>query len=76
LMGLLKAFIRRDLAELHRENVRVRIIGDRQGLKNDIRSLLEEAEQMTADNTKLTLVIAFNYGSRDEIARATASIAL
>ncbi|MBO9654215.1 isoprenyl transferase [Agrobacterium sp. SOY23] len=75
LMGLLKAFIRRDLAELHRENVRVRIIGDRQGLKNDIRSLLEEAEHMTADNTKLTLVIAFNYGSRDEIARATASIA-
>ncbi|MFK0204626.1 isoprenyl transferase [Agrobacterium sp. NPDC090283] len=75
LMGLLKAFIRRDLAELHRENVRVRIIGDRQGLKTDIRSLLEEAEQMTADNTKLTLVIAFNYGSRDEIARATASIA-
>ncbi|CUX21942.1 Undecaprenyl pyrophosphate synthetase 2 (UPP synthetase 2) (Di-trans,poly-cis-decaprenylcistransferase 2) (Undecaprenyl diphosphate synthase 2) (UDS 2) [Agrobacterium deltaense Zutra 3/1] len=75
LMGLLKAFIRRDLAELHRENVRVRIIGDRQGLKHDIRSLLEEAEQMTADNTKLTLVIAFNYGSRDEIARATAAIA-
>ncbi|MGV1923729.1 isoprenyl transferase [Agrobacterium tumefaciens] len=75
LMGLLKAFIRRDLAELHRENVRVRIIGDRQGLKNDIRSLLEEAEHMTADNTRLTLVIAFNYGSRDEIARATMAIA-
>lgn len=75
LMGLLKAFIRRDLAELHRENVRVRIIGDRQGLKTDIRSLLEEAEQMTAGNTKLTLVIAFNYGSRDEIARATVAIA-
>ena len=75
LMGLLKAFIRRDLAELHRENVRVRIIGDRQGLKHDIRALLEEAEQTTADNTKLTLVIAFNYGSRDEIARATAAIA-
>ncbi len=75
LMGLLKAFIRRDLAELHRENVRVRIIGDRLGLKNDIRSLLEEAEHMTADNTRLTLVIAFNYGSRDEIARATMAIA-
>ena len=47
-----------------------RVMGHRRG------SLLEEAEQMTADNTKLTLVIAFNYGSRDEIARATASIAL
>ncbi|QCI97721.1 isoprenyl transferase [Agrobacterium larrymoorei] len=75
LLGLLKAFIRRDLAELHKENVRVRVIGDRAGLKDDIRSLLEEAEQTTRDNTALTLVIAFNYGSRDEIARAAASLA-
>ncbi|KIP99326.1 UDP pyrophosphate synthase [Agrobacterium tumefaciens] len=75
LLGLLKAFIRRDLADLHKENVRVRIIGDRQSLKDDIRSLLIEAEQMTAANTALTLVIAFNYGSRDEIARAAASLA-
>jgi undecaprenyl diphosphate synthase len=75
LLGLLKAFIRRDLADLHKENVRVRVIGDRQSLKDDIRSLLIEAEQMTAANTALTLVIAFNYGSRDEIARAAASLA-
>lgn len=75
LLGLLKAFIRRDLAELHKENVRVRVIGDRAGLKDDIRALLEEAEQTTRDNTALTLVIAFNYGSRDEIARAAASLA-
>lgn len=75
LMGLLKAFIRRDMAELHRENVRVRVIGDRASLKGDIRSLLEEAEHMTRNNTKLTLVIAFNYGSRDEIARAASSLA-
>lgn len=75
LLGLLKAFIRRDLAELHRENVRVRVIGDRKGLKDDIKSLLNEAEQTTRDNSGLTLVIAFNYGSRDEIARAAASLA-
>jgi undecaprenyl diphosphate synthase len=75
LLGLLKAFIRRDLAELHRENVRVRVIGDRNGLKDDIKSLLNEAEQTTLDNSGLTLVIAFNYGSRDEIARAAASLA-
>lgn len=75
LLGLLKAFIRRDLADLHKENVRVRIIGDRDGLNEDIRNLLLEAEQMTHDNTALTLVIAFNYGSRDEIARAAASLA-
>lgn len=75
LLGLLKAFIRRDLAELHKENVRIRVIGDRAGLKDDIRALLEEAEQTTRDNTALTLIIAFNYGARDEIARAAASLA-
>ncbi|MGH6860941.1 MAG: polyprenyl diphosphate synthase, partial [Phyllobacterium sp.] len=67
---LLKLFIRRDLADLHRENVRVRIIGERDGLAADIRRLLDDAETLTKLNTGLTLVIAFNYGSRNEIARA------
>ena len=75
LLGLLKAFIRRDLADLHKENVRVKVIGDREGLNEDIKALLTEAEQMTRDNTALTLVIAFNYGSRDEITRAFVSLA-
>jgi undecaprenyl diphosphate synthase len=75
LFGLLKTFIRRDLAELHRENVRIRIIGDRASLREDIRSLLLEAEETTRGNSALTVVIAFNYGSRDEIARAAASLA-
>ncbi|MFC5386449.1 isoprenyl transferase [Aquamicrobium segne] len=70
LMGLLKLFIRRDLAELHGQGVRVRVIGDRESLQPDIRSLLEEAETLTRHNTGLTLVIAFNYGGRDEIVRA------
>ncbi|WP_183719120.1 isoprenyl transferase [Rhizobium sp. BK060] len=75
LLGLLKAFIRRDLAELHRQNVRVKVIGDRHSLKSDILDLLVDAEETTKSNTALTLVIAFNYGSRDEIARAMASLA-
>lgn len=75
LMGLLKAFIRRDLAELHSENVRIRIIGDRHTLRSDILDLLLEAEETTRNNTALTLVIAFNYGSRDEMARAMVSLA-
>lgn len=75
LFGLLKTFIRRDLAELHRENVRIRIIGDRTSLREDIRSPLLEAEETTRGNSSLTVVIAFNYGSRDEIARAAASLA-
>ena len=68
LMSLLKIFIRRDLAELHREGVRVRIIGARDNLPADILGLLEEAESLTRGNTGTTLVIAFNYGARDEIA--------
>lgn len=75
LMSLLKIFIRRDLAELHNSGVRVKIIGDRHNLKADIRGLLEEAETLTARNSAMTLVIAFNYGGRDEIARAAAKAA-
>ena len=75
LMGLLKLFIRRDLAELHHNGVRVRIIGDRSGLEGDIKVLLEEAETLTRNNTALNLVIAFNYGSRDEIVRAARKLA-
>jgi undecaprenyl diphosphate synthase len=75
LFGLLKAFIRRDLADLHQAAVRIRIIGDKINLREDIRSLLLEAEERTSENTGMTLVIAFNYGSRDEIARAAAHLA-
>ncbi|CCV14023.1 undecaprenyl pyrophosphate synthase [Mesorhizobium sp. STM 4661] len=75
LMGLLKLFIRRDLAELHQSGVRVRIIGDRTGLQSDIRTLLEEAETLTVRNTALTLIIAFNYGGRDEIVRTARKLA-
>ncbi|MBB1247608.1 MULTISPECIES: isoprenyl transferase [unclassified Rhizobium] len=75
LMGLLKAFIRRDLAELHGQNVRIRVIGARDNLRGDILPLLIEAEETTRANTGLTLVIAFNYGARDEIARAARKLA-
>jgi undecaprenyl diphosphate synthase len=75
LMGLLRRFIRNDLAELHSSNVRVRIIGERDDLDTDIRRLLEEAEELTKDNDGLILVVAFNYGARQEIARAARRIA-
>ena len=75
LMGLLKHFIRRDLAELHKEGVRVRVIGERENLSSDIRALLEEAENLTRDNQRQTLVVAFNYGARDEVARAMRRVA-
>jgi undecaprenyl diphosphate synthase len=75
LMGLLKRFIRHDLADLHRSQVRVRVIGERDDLDADIRRLLEEAEELTKDNERLTLVVAFNYGARQEIARAARRLA-
>ncbi|PZO79435.1 MAG: isoprenyl transferase [Mesorhizobium amorphae] len=75
LMRLLKFFVRRDLAELHSKGVRVRVIGERGALAPDIRSLLEEAEALTAGNQRLNLVIAFNYGGRDEIVRTVRKLA-
>jgi undecaprenyl diphosphate synthase len=75
LMGLLKRFVRHDLAELHANNIQVRIIGEREGLAPDIRLLLDEAEQLTRANTGLTLVIAFNYGGRQEIVSAMRALA-
>ncbi|MBD8891063.1 isoprenyl transferase [Labrenzia suaedae] len=75
LMSLLRRFVQRDLSEIHQANVRIRVIGDRQGLEGGIRALLDEAEGLTRDNTGMTLVVAFNYGSRDEVARAVRTLA-
>lgn len=75
LFGLLRRFIRNDLATLHRDGVRVRVIGQREGLEPDIRGLLSEAEDLTRDNTRLSLIVAFNYGSRHEIAAAAQRLA-
>ena len=76
LMGLLKRFIRKDLADLHTNGVRVRIIGERDNLAADIAGLLMEAESLTRNNTRLTLTVAFNYGARHEIVSAARRLAL
>ena len=75
LFGLLRRFIRRDLADLHKNGVRIRIIGSRADLDNDIQRLLDDAVELTKENSALNLTIAFNYGSRNEIARAATRIA-
>lgn len=75
LMGLLRLYLRRELAKLDSNGVRVRFIGEREQLAPDIVSLIEHAESTTLDNTALTLVIALNYGSQDEIVRACRLIA-
>jgi undecaprenyl diphosphate synthase len=75
LMGLLKRFVEKDLSELNAAGVRVRIVGGRDGLAPELRRLVEHAEASTRDNTGMTLVVAFNYGSRDEIVRAAKRLA-
>ena len=75
LLDLLRRFIRQDVAELHRSGVRIKIIGARDDLEPSLVRLLEDAERLTDNNSKLTLVVAFNYGSRQEIARAAVKLA-
>ncbi len=76
LMGLLKRFIRNDLAELNAHGVRVRVIGERDNLTPDIVALIVEAETLTANNRGLTLTVAFNYGARQEIVEAARRMAI
>ena len=75
LMGLLKIYLKRELAELMRTGVRMRFIGNRARLPEAIISLIEDAESKTENNTGLTLTVALNYGGRDEIVRAAGRIA-
>ncbi len=75
LMSLLQRFIESDLADLHAQNVRVRVLGRRHDLQPKIVKLIERAETLTADNTALQLQVAFNYGAREEIADAASRLA-
>ncbi|MGB0682810.1 MAG: isoprenyl transferase [Magnetovibrionaceae bacterium] len=75
LMGLLRFYLRNEVANLHKEGVRLLIIGDRAKLAGDIVSLIEEAEAKTAGNTAIQVVIALSYGGRAEIAAASRRIA-
>lgn len=75
LMGLMKRFIRRDLADLHHQGVCIRILGERDRVDPELMTLIDEAVELTRANTNLTLVIAFNYGARAEIAKAARRLA-
>ncbi len=75
LFGLLKAYVQRDLERLKQDGVRIRVIGQREGLPADIAALVDRAERETAHNTRFHLTIAFNYGSRNEILRAATAYA-
>jgi undecaprenyl diphosphate synthase len=75
LMSLFRHYFREDIARLKADNIRVRIVGSREGLERDIAAMIEEAETSTAANRGLNLTFAFNYGGREELAAAARDIA-
>ena len=75
LMGLLRHYLRGEIAELHRNGVRLRVIGELGRLDPDILEMIEGAEAMTRDNARITVTIALSYGGRAEIVAAVRAIA-
>ncbi len=75
LMGLLRRYLRSEVAELHRNGVRLRVIGERTRLQPDIVDLIANAEQVTRNNTTLQLTVALSYGARQEITAAARRLA-
>ena len=75
LMGLLRHYLRGEIAELHRNGVRLRVIGDRARLSRDIVALIENAEALTRDNQAINLTVALSYGGRAEIVAAARAVA-
>jgi len=75
LMGLLRQYLRDELEELHQNGARLRVIGDRARLSEDIVRDIGDAEARTRGNTRIDVNICINYGARDEILRAARSLA-
>lgn len=75
LMGLLRFYLRSEVAELHKAGIRLRVIGDRARLSDDINRLIDAAEGLTRENRTMTLVVALSYGSRQEIVLAARRLA-
>jgi undecaprenyl diphosphate synthase len=75
LMGLLRFYITRELDALHREGVRLQILGDHKAFQDDIAKLVDAAVLRTAGNDRMTLAIALNYGARAELTQAARRIA-
>ncbi len=75
LMGLMRRYLQSDIAKLHKNGVRLRVIGERYRLPEDIIRLIDEAEQLTQDNARLHLTVAISYGGRQEILDAVRRLA-
>lgn len=76
LTGLLRRYLRQELAELRDQGVRLRVIGNHARFGPELRAELEKAEVATRDNTRLNLTVALSYGARDEILAAARALAI
>ena len=75
LMSLLRYYLRSEIAELHKQGVQLKVIGDRARLSPDINQLIDNGETTTAGNSALTLILALSYGSRQEIVQTVRRLA-
>ena len=75
LMGILRHYLRKEVAELHKNGIRLRTIGDIGALEGDLIDLIREGVELTKDNRRLDFVLALNYGAQDEMVRAVRDIA-
>jgi undecaprenyl diphosphate synthase len=75
LTGLLRFYLQTELEALHREGVRLRIIGDHTAFQSDVARMIDRAVAKTAGNSRMTVVIALNYGARGEMVKAAQSLA-
>jgi len=75
LMNLMRFYLRKETSEMHKSGARLRVVGDRARLAPDIVKLIENAEEVTKDNDKITVVIALSYGGRQDILYAARELA-
>lgn len=75
LMDLLRFYLRREIADLHNDGIRFRVIGDRSRLSPDIVTLIENGERLTAGNTRMVLTVALSYGGRRELTNVVRRVA-
>jgi undecaprenyl diphosphate synthase len=75
LMGLLRLYLREEIDELNENGIRIRFIGERDRLPDDISALIVDVEEKTSENTALNLTVALSYGARQEITSAARALA-
>ena len=74
-MLLLRLYLRSEIADLHKNGVRLRVIGERSRLAADIVNLIEHGETLTAGNSKLNFTVALSYGGRQDVVQAAQKLA-